>query len=139
MKQVIAIVLSAIFTLSISAQVNIDRTKAPEPGPAPKISIGKAEKFVLENGLKVIVVENHKIPKVSFQLTIDMDPVLEGDKVGFTDMAGELISAQTGRLASSPFSGKAKWRSAGWAFRCRCRWHCCSQHWARGRPSPRTN
>ena len=101
MKQVIAIVLSAMFTVSISAQVNIDRTKAPEPGPAPKISIGKAEKFVLENGLKVIVVENHKIPKVSFQLTIDMDPVLEGDKVGFTDMAGELISAGTTNMSKS--------------------------------------
>jgi len=101
MKQVIAIVLSGMFAVTLSAQINIDRTTAPEPGPAPKISIGKADKFVLDNGLKVIVVENHKIPKVSFQLTIDMDPVLEGDKVGYTDIAGDLISSGTTNMSKS--------------------------------------
>ena len=50
MKQVIAIVLSGMFAVTLSAQINIDRTTAPEPGPAPKISIGKADKIVLDNG-----------------------------------------------------------------------------------------
>ncbi|MEC8604144.1 MAG: insulinase family protein, partial [Bacteroidota bacterium] len=53
-----------------SAQYQIDRTTAPKPGDAPEINIGTPESFVLENGLKVFVVENHKLPKVSFQLTI---------------------------------------------------------------------
>ncbi len=101
MKNILTFALTGLLTVTISAQVQIDRTKAPTPGPAPKISIGKAEKFVLENGLKVIVVENHKIPKVSFQLTVDMDPVLEGNKVGYTDMAGELISAGTENMTKS--------------------------------------
>lgn len=95
MNRIIYTVLIASMTLGLNAQVKIDRTKAPEPGPAPKLNIGKAEKFELDNGLKVIVVENHKLPKVSFQLTVDMDPVLEGNKVGYTNMAGDLISAGT--------------------------------------------
>ncbi len=42
------------------------RKQAPAAGDAPKIQIGKAETFKLENGLTVIVVENHKLPKVSY-------------------------------------------------------------------------
>ncbi|MDC3337550.1 insulinase family protein [Flavobacteriales bacterium] len=95
MKQITSLLVTLTISLGLNAQVVIDRTKAPEPGPAPKISIGKADKFILENGLTVIVVENHKLPKVSFQLTIDMDPLLEGDKVGYSEMAGNLISAGT--------------------------------------------
>ncbi|MEM7509744.1 MAG: pitrilysin family protein [Bacteroidota bacterium] len=76
-------------------QAQIDRTKAPEPGPAPKIQIGKAESFELDNGLKVFLVENHKLPRVSFSLTLDRDPLTEGDKVGYISMAGDLMSRGT--------------------------------------------
>src|SRR5690349_13651782 len=47
------------------------RKQAPVAGAAPKIQIGKAETFKLENGLTVIVVENHKLPKVSYQIFVD--------------------------------------------------------------------
>ena len=48
MKNILTFALTGLLTVTISAQVQIDRTKAPTPGPAPKISIGKAEKFVLK-------------------------------------------------------------------------------------------
>ena len=65
MKKII--VLSSLFlTLIMQAQ---DRTQ-PKPGPAPKINIKKPETFSLPNGLKVLVVENHKLPRVSATLTI---------------------------------------------------------------------
>ncbi|MBK7407402.1 MAG: hypothetical protein IPJ40_04520 [Saprospirales bacterium] len=38
------------------------RKTAPAPGPAPKIELGTYDQFQLDNGLKVIVVENHKLP-----------------------------------------------------------------------------
>ena len=101
MKRIINTLLIATMALGLNAQVTIDRTKAPLPGPAPKLNIGKAINFQLENGLKVIVVENHKLPKVSFQLTVDMDPVLEEDKVGYASMAGDLISAGTATMTKS--------------------------------------
>lgn len=78
-----------------SSFAQVDRSKRPEPGPAPKLQIGQFEKFELENGLKVFVIENHKLPTVSFSLTVDVDPMLEKDKVGLSSMAGDLMSAGT--------------------------------------------
>ncbi len=73
----------------------IDRTKAPEPGPAPVIQIGDYKTFDLKNGLKVFLVENHKIPRVSYSLLIDIDPFAEGDSLGFSSIAGELLGTAT--------------------------------------------
>lgn len=71
------------------------RSMAPKAGPAREIEIGKSHVFTLANGLKVIVVENHKIPQVSYQLTIDMDHFLEKEKAGLSDIAGTLLAAGT--------------------------------------------
>jgi len=78
---------------AVTAQV--DRSKMPEPGPAPKIDLGETQSFTLENGLKVFVVENHKLPKVSFSLQFDNDPIVEGDHAGAAQMAGDLLSKGT--------------------------------------------
>lgn len=71
------------------------RKAAPKAGPAPTIQIGKAETFTLDNGLKVIVVENHKLPTVSFRMFVDYSPVLEKDAAGYVDLMGELLSKGT--------------------------------------------
>lgn len=71
------------------------RKTSPKPGPAPRIELGKAEQFTLKNGLKVIVVENHKLPRVSFQVFVDVPPFLEGDYAGMANMAGQLLNKGT--------------------------------------------
>jgi len=71
------------------------RATAPTPSAAPTINIGEAETFDLDNGLKVIVVENHKIPQVSFQLRLINDPIAERDKVGYASMASTIIRRGT--------------------------------------------
>lgn len=71
------------------------RSKVPSAGPAPTIKIGKANTFKLDNGLQVIVVENHKIPSVSFQLSLKNDQIREFDKVGYISMAGDLLGRGT--------------------------------------------
>ena len=71
------------------------RATPPAPTAAPKIQIGNYEKFTLENGLQVIVVENHKLPKVSFQLTLDLDPILEKEASGYSSIAGQLLNKGT--------------------------------------------
>jgi zinc protease len=71
------------------------RKNAPLAGNAPSINIAKAETLTLDNGLKVIVVENHKLPKVSFQIFVDADPLLEKDAAGYIDMMGDLLSKGT--------------------------------------------
>ena len=50
----------------------VDRSKLPASGPAPEIKIGEAETFTLANGLKVFVVKNTKLPRVSFTLVLEL-------------------------------------------------------------------
>ncbi|MGM0573608.1 MAG: M16 family metallopeptidase, partial [Bacteroidota bacterium] len=86
-------ILSFVFILSVTAQV--ERSQKPEPGPAPTIQLGDFESFELDNGMKVIVVENDQVPVVSFQLTLDIDPLYEGEAKGYTDLAGSLMREGT--------------------------------------------
>ncbi|NID08880.1 insulinase family protein [Fibrella aestuarina] len=69
----------------------LDRSKLPADAPAPQIKIGKPESFVLPNGLKVFVVENHKLPSVAVSLVLDREPLFEGDKAGVSGFAGQLL------------------------------------------------
>ena len=87
--------IGAFTAADVTAQNDDLRATAPEAGPARKIEIGKAESFELDNGLKVIVVENHKVPRISYQLFIDRDQIVEGEKAGYVSMAGDLLSTGT--------------------------------------------
>lgn len=99
MKKTI-IALGLFLTITMQAQ---DRTQ-PKPGPSPKINIKKPETFTLQNGLKVMVVENHKLPRVSFSLTIDNAPYAEGDKKGVDELTGSLIGSGTQKITKDAFN-----------------------------------
>jgi hypothetical protein len=47
---------------------NIDLNAMPKPGPTPSINITSPQSFKLSNGLTVLIVENHKLPKVNVTL-----------------------------------------------------------------------
>jgi zinc protease len=94
MKRLISFVLMS-FLLVVSLNAQVDRSQRPQPGPAPVIQLGDFESFTMDNGLQVIVVENRKVPVVSFQLTLDVKPILEGDAKGFVDFAGQLMREGT--------------------------------------------
>ena len=87
--------LIAIVTLSFALNAQIDRSKMPKPGPDPVVKLGNAEKFTLENGMTVIMVENHKLPRASANLTIDNKPVFEGEIAGVSSMMGSLLGRGT--------------------------------------------
>lgn len=88
-------IILSLLLLNVFSYAQIDRTTPPEAGPAPEIKLGEYESFTLDNGLQVFVVENHKLPVVSFSLIIDRDPLFEGDSVGYTDAAGSLLMTST--------------------------------------------
>lgn len=89
------IIVVAILFLSNTLFAQLDRSIQPKPGPAPEFKIGEHQYFTLDNGLKVIVVENHKTPRISYQLTVDVDPVMENDAIGYISMAGDLMRSGT--------------------------------------------
>ena len=99
MKKII--LLSSLFlTIIMQAQ---DR-KQPKPGPSPSINIKKPETFSLPNGLKVLVVENHKLPRVSFSLTIDNAPYAEGNKKGMDEVTSSLIGNGSTKTSKDAFN-----------------------------------
>ena len=92
-KSCILLTITLLFASATMAQ--IDRTNLPEPGPAPEIKLGEVAEFTLDNGIKVFVVENHKLPRVAFSLVLERDPLVEGEKAGLTGFVGEMITAGT--------------------------------------------
>ena len=73
----------------------LDRSIRPKAGPAPEIKLGKTEQFTLANGLKVFVVENHKLPTIDISIQFDTKPALEGKAAGLAQITGELMTSGT--------------------------------------------
>lgn len=73
----------------------LDRSIRPKPAKAPAINIKDSEVFKTENGITVILSENHKLPKVSFSISMGSSPMVEGDITGLADFAGSLIMSGT--------------------------------------------
>lgn len=94
MKNKVFVLMLILFTASLSL-AQLDRSKLPQAGPAPEVKIGNAESFVLSNGLKVYVVENHKLPSIAFSLVVDIDPIVEGKNAGYISTAGQLLRTGT--------------------------------------------
>ena len=103
MKKIIFLMFLGALFMQCSPKVNKDlnkkdnanfdfRSVPPAPKPAPEVKFGDYDIFTLENGLKVIVVENNKVPKVSMRLYLDRKPVPEGDKAGYIELTGEMLS-----------------------------------------------
>ncbi|MBT8281031.1 MAG: insulinase family protein [Flavobacteriaceae bacterium] len=114
MKRIIYTLIIAFITVSVSAQ--IDRSKMPEPGPAPEINLDDPQQFELANGLKVMVVENHKLPRVSMQLTLDNPPIVEGDKAGVASLTGSLIGNGSTSIPKDEFNEEVDFLGASISF-----------------------
>ena len=109
--------LLAFLTVSLAVNAQVDRTKMPVGGPAPTIKLGKAQKFTLKNGLKVIMVENHKLPRASVNLTIDNKPYAKGNKKGVSSLTGSLIGRGTSNITKDEFNEKVDYLGANVSFR----------------------
>lgn len=93
MKNLFIAIFAVVFTTGLTAQ--IDRSKAPAAGPAQKIQLGDYESFTLENGLQVFLVENHKMPKVSWQLFVNRDEVSNPENAGMQSLMGQMLMTGT--------------------------------------------
>ena len=102
MKKIILIITALIFTLNINAQ--LDRSVMPTGGPSPKIKLDKPKEFKLKNGIKVLVVENHKLPRVNYSLRFDRKPIVEGEKVGVISLLGSMLGNGTTSISKDEFN-----------------------------------
>jgi predicted Zn-dependent peptidase len=106
----------AIVTMSFATNAQIDRSKIPTPGPDPVVKLGEAKKFSLDNGLTVIMVENHKLPRVSATLRIDNKPYSEGNIAGVSSMMGSLLGRGTTNITKDEFNEKVDYIGANVNF-----------------------
>ena len=88
----------------------------PEPGPAPKINLQEPQSFELGNGLKVMIVENNKLPRVSIQLLIDNPPVAEGEKAGVSVLTGSLLGKGSTQIPKDDFDEEIDFLGASISF-----------------------
>jgi predicted Zn-dependent peptidase len=101
-NRIILLITTMLISFSVSAQ--LDRSIQPVGGPTPKIKLDKPKEFKLKNGIKVLVVENHKLPRVSYSLRIDGTPILEGEKAGVLSILGEMLGNGTTSIEKDVFN-----------------------------------
>jgi zinc protease len=103
MKKILFLAIAALSLQQTIAQVKIDRSQKPKAGPAPVVSIADPTIFTLPNGITILVVENHKLPRVRATFTIDAGPIVEGKKAGTLDLMGQMLEEGTTNLPKAAF------------------------------------
>ena len=109
--------LAALLFGSVSlVSAQIDRSVQPEPKGAPVIQLENPQTFELKNGLKVLVVENHKLPRVSIQLLLDNPQIVEGDKAGVSTLSGSLLGKGSQTISKDDFNEEVDFLGASIGF-----------------------
>ena len=103
MYKILFLFLGATLTINGFSQEKIDRSKQPKAGPAPTITIKDPVIYTLPNGITILVVENHKLPKVNATLSIDRGPIVEGKKAGVNGMMGGMLGEGTTKTSKAKF------------------------------------
>ncbi len=101
-RRIILLITALIISINVNAQ--LDRSIQPKGGPTPKIKLEKPQEFKLKNGIKVLVVENHKLPRVAYSLSIDNRPIIEGEKAGVTSLLGSILGNGTTTIPKDEFN-----------------------------------
>src|SRR5512132_4698250 len=84
-----------------AAQGTLDRSKPPELGPPPKVSLPPIVTRQLANGLRLMIVEQHELPLADFILVVGrggtVDPAAKGGVANLT--AAMLTEGTTDRTS----------------------------------------
>ncbi|MCB2204781.1 insulinase family protein [bacterium] len=103
----IFIVAAVLLLVGGQATAQIDRSKQPEPGPAPKASFPEYYETQLDNGLKVFVVSNHAEPVVNFRLLVKSGSENDGAHSGVAEFTTDLMTSGTKSMSSLEFAKAA--------------------------------
>ena len=97
------IIYTISFFICLFSYSQFDRSKVPSSGPAPEINLGEPVEYELKNGLKIILVQNSKLPRVFFNLFIDSQPIFEGEKAGISSITSSLLGKGTKNVSKDKF------------------------------------
>jgi predicted Zn-dependent peptidase len=103
--------LSNLVTLA-----QVDRSLQPKPAPAPKINFGVPKEYQFENGVTLMVVENHKLPRVSVSLRVDNPLYLAKDKTGVQSLLGVMLGKGSINILKDDFEEEIDFMGASLNF-----------------------
>ena len=106
---ILSILVLFVFNLNFA---QIDRTKQPDSGPDPEIKFGTPKTFKLKNGIQVLVVEDDKLPVVTYSLRIDRNPILDGEKVGVSTLLSAMLGNGTTTIPKDEFNEEVEFLGA---------------------------
>lgn len=109
-------ILSLFLLITCALTAQLDRSKEPKVGPIPEINLGVPQTFKLDNGLQVIVVENHKLPRVSYTLAIDNPPYVEGEIAGVSQLTGSLLGKGSTNIDKDTYNEEVDYMGASITF-----------------------
>jgi predicted Zn-dependent peptidase len=90
-----AIALIAV-TTSVAGSQTVDRSRAPTLGPPPKVSLPPVVTRQLENGLKLMIVEQHELPLADFVLVVGSGGTLDpASKGGVANLTASMLTEGT--------------------------------------------
>jgi len=104
MKKTLLLFAATIVLTSACMAQKLDRSIKPTPGPAPIIVFKDPYIYKLPNGITLLVVEDHDIPKISANYIIDAGPVSEGNKAGVLELLSGMLNEGTTTLTKVQFS-----------------------------------
>ena len=111
MKKNIILTILILFVINLNF-AQIDRTKQPESGPDPEIKFGTPKTFKLKNGIQVLVVEDDKLPVVTYSLRIDRNPIIDGEKVGVSTLLSAMLGNGTTNIPKDEFNEEVEFLGA---------------------------
>ena len=114
MKKLYILCIALLSLSSLVAQ--IDRSVQPSPGPAPEIQLDEPQSFTLKNGMTVMVVEDHKLPRISATMRIDNPPIFEGELAGANDLLGSMLGKGSTSIAKNDFEEEVDFMGASLNF-----------------------
>lgn len=116
MKKILIYIAATFLSVGMLNAQKFDRDAMPKAGATPKVNIAKPVSFVLDNGLKVLVVENHKLPKVNVSLSADQPPFYDGNIVGVSSILSDQLGNGTKNMSKDDFNSRIDFLGARLSF-----------------------
>ncbi|MEI8133852.1 MAG: insulinase family protein [bacterium] len=110
MKKIVLLIV--LFAASVSF-AQADHTKKPAPGPIPKSAFPTMNNSLkLKNGLRVVLVENHKQPLVFFRTLITSGNAQDESNVGAAAAVSALLEKGTDKFKAEELAKKLDYYGA---------------------------
>src|SRR3954466_9025864 len=85
-----------LLAMPLQAQGTIDRSKPPELGPPPRVTLPPIVTRQLANGLKLMIVEQHELPLADFALVVGSGGTADpGGKTGVANLTASMLREGT--------------------------------------------